>query len=183
MIRLRFQITQQNHKVQITPWPQVKVFRQATTFPDHARAFLQECLRQDQYSPLRFKTWAINLITDLLRFESSEATTPRLSQSQINLLFNEVHEVDYLWPSPPELAAALKLSHPYFSQIFRDSLGVTPRRWLVQQRISRACELLTQPELSISQIADRLGYESHHLFSRQFKQIMHIPPTTYRRLD
>jgi len=79
-----------------------------------------------------------------------------------------------------DLAAAANLSPDYFARLFTRTLGLSPRAWLVKQRIGVAAMRLADSALSVKQIARQLGYDETFLFSRQFKQVIGQSPTAYR---
>ncbi len=78
-----------------------------------------------------------------------------------------------------------KLGKDYhtLSSIFSATEGITIARYLVLQKIEMAKELLLYNELSLSQIADRLGYSSVAHLSGQFKQVTSLTPSEYKRSD
>jgi len=80
-----------------------------------------------------------------------------------------------------DLATKCGYSCDHFSRIFKRICGVGPESFVVQSRVNRAQELLAESGLSISQIADALGYLCPFFFSRQFKQKTGSSPETYRR--
>jgi AraC-like DNA-binding protein len=57
---------------------------------------------------------------------------------------------------------------------------VTHADFIVEARLNRARQLLLESTLSVSQIADELGYEDVFFFSRQFKERTGRTPTEYR---
>jgi AraC-like DNA-binding protein len=85
------------------------------------------------------------------------------------------------WPAPKDLAAELHLSPDYFSRCFRRTFSLSPRRWLLNERIRLAAIRLSEPGLSVSEVAYEFGYGDVYLFSRQFKQVMNISPRFYRK--
>jgi AraC family transcriptional regulator, arabinose operon regulatory protein len=80
----------------------------------------------------------------------------------------------------PDLARLANISPNYFTEIFKQQTGCSPRDYLHLLRIHRACQLLSQPDLSIKMIASRLGYQDPFHFSRQFKAFQGLSPTDYR---
>ena len=83
--------------------------------------------------------------------------------------------------TPRDLANEVRLSLDYFSRAFRRTYGLPPRKWLLRERIRRAVLQLEETGLNVSEVAYRLGYDDVFLFSRQFKQVMGVSPTAYRR--
>jgi AraC-like DNA-binding protein len=66
-----------------------------------------------------------------------------------------------------------------FSRLFRRVVGLPPGDWFIQQRMRRARELLTLPNIRIKDVAARIGYTDPLYFSRIFKRIVGIPPEAY----
>jgi AraC family transcriptional regulator len=80
-----------------------------------------------------------------------------------------------------ELAAEAQLSPFHFARMFKQSLGVPPRVYLTRLRVERACELLEQTDLSITEIALEVGYSSNQVLARIFVRHMRLSPSDYRR--
>lgn len=83
-------------------------------------------------------------------------------------------------PSIAEMADQAGYSTDHFARVFKSVLGQSPQAFAVRARINRACQLLTESPLTISQIASAIGYEDIFFFSKQFKQKMGMTPTQYR---
>ncbi|MEJ8757055.1 AraC family transcriptional regulator [Pontibacter sp. H259] len=64
--------------------------------------------------------------------------------------------------------------------LFSASEGITIARFMVLQKIELIKELITYNELSLSQIAYKLGYSSVAHLSNQFKQVTGITPSAYK---
>jgi len=79
-----------------------------------------------------------------------------------------------------ELAHRAAVSRSLLDQRFREVLGVSPIRYLTEWRMHIAVELLGSSDLSVGQIARRVGYDSQEAFSRAFKRRMGVAPTTWR---
>ena len=60
-----------------------------------------------------------------------------------------------------ELAQLLDISQFHFGRLFRQSLGLSPYQYLLQQRVERAKQLLKQTDKSIVDIAFDCGFNSH----------------------
>jgi AraC family transcriptional regulator len=80
-----------------------------------------------------------------------------------------------------ELAGLVRLSRFHFCTAFRRATGHSPHQWLTRQRIARARDLLVNSELSITEIALSVGYETPSAFTARFRNAMGITPSTFRR--
>lgn len=80
-----------------------------------------------------------------------------------------------------ELAAEAHLSPFHFARMFKQSVGVSPRVYLTQLRMEKACELLARTDLSITEIAFEVGYSSNPVLARVFIKHQHMSPSDYRR--
>ena len=80
-----------------------------------------------------------------------------------------------------ELAAEVRLSPFHFARMFKQSVGVPPRVYLTQLRVERASELLEMTDLSVTEIAQEVGYSSNQVLARVFVKHRHTSPSDYRR--
>ena len=80
------------------------------------------------------------------------------------------------------LARLVGLSPSQFSRLFQKAVGVSPHRYVVQCRVTRARELLATTRLSLTEIALTIGFADHSHFSRRFHEFTGVPPREFRRL-
>lgn len=82
-----------------------------------------------------------------------------------------------------DLAAIAGLSQYHFARAFKQSTGLSPHQYLIQMRITRAQQLLKQPNMSISEVAIACGFSNQSHFHRHFKKHLGITPKqfSYRR--
>ncbi len=73
------------------------------------------------------------------------------------------------------------LSRAKLSALFHKSFQVSPKRYLLNRRISRARMLLLRTSLSIKEIAAQVGYENEFFFYRIFKKYTNLTPNTFRK--
>lgn len=74
------------------------------------------------------------------------------------------------------------LDYAYLSSLFSASEGITIEKYVILQRVERVKELLVYDELSLSQIADGLGYSSVQHLSGQFRKTTGLTPSAYKKL-
>ncbi|HEU5485411.1 MAG TPA: helix-turn-helix domain-containing protein [Microlunatus sp.] len=83
--------------------------------------------------------------------------------------------------SASSLAARAMMSERTFARRFAAETGTTPHKWLIQQRILAARSLLEESDLSVEQIAVRVGFNSAVVLREHFRRTVGVSPTDYRR--
>jgi AraC family transcriptional regulator len=78
------------------------------------------------------------------------------------------------------IAGALAMSSFHFAHAFRQSMGVTPHRYIVDCRIDRAMRLLHDTELSVCEVGQEVGIPSPSHFSLLFRRSTGLTPTRFR---
>lgn len=68
-----------------------------------------------------------------------------------------------------------------FARLFRDATGTTPGRWLLDQRVARARELLETSTATVAHIAHFVGLGSPDALQRHFRQKLGTTPSHYRQ--
>jgi AraC-like DNA-binding protein len=80
-----------------------------------------------------------------------------------------------------DVARACNLSRGYFIQAFRETTGMTPYQWLLNERVSRARELLRTPDIPLSEVAISCGFADQSHFTRVFTNLVGTTPGSWRR--
>ncbi|OMC66861.1 AraC family transcriptional regulator [Paenibacillus odorifer] len=78
------------------------------------------------------------------------------------------------------MSSSLKLDRKYLSSLFKRTIGMPPQQYLLNFRIAKACELLTETLCTIGEISRSVGYQDPLLFSRMFKKVKGCSPKEYR---
>lgn len=79
------------------------------------------------------------------------------------------------------LSEELHYEYNYLSSLFSSVVGITLEQYIIKQKIERVKELLFYDELSLSQIADKLGYSSVAHLSGQFKKVTGLTPSELKK--
>lgn len=108
------------------------------------------------------------------------ASHRRLSPLQIQQLKDHIEEhlADDL--SLAELAAIVPMSEFHFARLFKATTGETPYRYIIQRRIDRAKVLLAITQLSVAEVAYRVGFANQSHFTAQFRKLVGATPKQYR---
>ena len=72
--------------------------------------------------------------------------------------------------------------YSYLSNLFSEVERTTIEKYFITQRIERAKELLVYNQLTLSEIADQLGYSSVAYLSNQFKKVTGFTPTYFKSI-
>ena len=80
-----------------------------------------------------------------------------------------------------QVAHAVGCNSSYISRIMKQELGISFKDFLTRLRISQAIQLMGDKELSINQIAEKVGYSNQHYFSAAFKNCQGMSPSEFRK--
>ncbi len=78
------------------------------------------------------------------------------------------------------MAARAHMSVRTFTRRFREETGLSPARWLAQQRVDRARHLLETTDLPVDQVARHAGFGTAAALRAQMAAAVGVPPSAYR---
>lgn len=81
---------------------------------------------------------------------------------------------------PSYLSDHLHYSYTHLARIFSQQMGSTLEQFIINCKIDRAKEMLSTPNVSISEIAYRLHYSNVAHLSNQFKKVTGLRPTEFK---
>lgn len=111
----------------------------------------------------------------------SNSQKPAVSDEHVNRAIRYMQKNYSRRISISEVARSTGLDRSYLGCLFRSKLGMSPREYLIGMRIEKACRLMINESLNISDISRSVGYEDPLHFSRMFKSIKKVPPSSYRK--
>lgn len=82
-----------------------------------------------------------------------------------------------------DVAAMAGFSKFHFSRLFKQFTNISFYKYVNQQRISYAEQLLVNPDISVTQVAIQSGFSSSSSFIRMFKQFKNCTPTDFRSIQ
>jgi len=80
-----------------------------------------------------------------------------------------------------QVAEACDLSVGHFARAFRQTFRRPPYKWLIERRVDRARDLMTNSRLSLADIAIQSGFADQSALNRTFKRLHGVAPGIWRR--
>jgi AraC family transcriptional regulator len=111
-----------------------------------------------------------------LGFKSNGLSPSQLEQVMDYIKANLTDDISIL-----DLAKLTHMSESHFSRSFKQSVGITPYQYLMQQRVERAKELLKQRSIVISTIALDCGFANQTHLTKVFRQMTGMTPKAYQK--
>lgn len=117
-------------------------------------------------------------------FELIDDTKSRLIEKIKNTIIQIVHysNEDLKINYSAYIESKLKKDYTYLSSLFSEVEGTTIEKYIIHQKIERVKELLVYDELSLSEIADKMGYSSVAYLSSQFKKVTGLTPSHFKQV-
>jgi len=103
------------------------------------------------------------------------------TSSRLNALVARLQENPGLPWTTQSMAHYAGLSISRLHTLFRDELQTSPHAWLLQQRISHACELLAHSNSNVADIALASGFSDQSALTRAMRDNIDRTPAAYRR--
>ena len=140
-------------------------------------------IEEDQLSPEQ--TGEIEAALKKSGFELISDRNSRIIEKIKNVIITQIHHsANELKHKFSELISSeLHYDYSYLSKLFSEVEGITIEQYIINQKIEKVKELLVYDELSITQIADQMGYSSVAHLSSQFKKATGLPPSHFKHID
>ena len=154
-----------------------------------ATEVLARLIVDELVSPSRPALYTESLVGSLfagvldLPAEHPEPSPSRLSNAQMRRLTNSTISGGAGRVSLADMAASVGLSESWFGTVFKHTTGLTPMQWQLQRRIEAAKGLLANRELTIAEVAARLGFTDQAHFTKAFRHTTGDTPAAWRRMQ
>lgn len=135
-------------------------------------------------SPAKDKLKALDERFRELGFEIIDSRKSRIIEKIKNTVVGLVHYPDDEVKTnfSELLSKALHYDYSYLSNLFSEVEGTTIEKYIISQKIEKVKELLVYDELTLSEIAFKMGYSSVAYLSNQFKKQTGLTPTFFKNL-
>lgn len=117
-------------------------------------------------------------------FELIDDTKSRIIEKIKNTIVQLIHhsnedlKVNY----SVYIASHLNRDYSYLSSLFSEVEGTTIEKYIINQKIERVKELLVYDELTLSEIAYKMGYGNVAYLSSQFKKVTGLTPSHFKQV-
>ena len=154
---------------------------------DPLKRFLDQHTSGDAFTYDYLEALLKIILIELLRSGSAPVrsaalpSTARAENQIVDQALQIISQRSHCPPSLKELAGAVHVSVPYLCRLFDTHVGIPPGQYITKIRLEECKVLLRQGELSMGDVAAKMGFSSAQHFSRQFKHYCGLTPTEYTR--
>ena len=119
-----------------------------------------------------------------LGFELLDDSKRQLIEKIKNIIIQQVHhsQEENHHNFSEILSKSLHIDYSYISNLFSEVEGITIEKFIINQKIEKVKELIIYDELSLSEIAYKLGYSSVSHLSNQFKKVTGLTPSHFKQV-
>ncbi|MEM9507829.1 MAG: AraC family transcriptional regulator [Cyanobacteria bacterium P01_E01_bin.35] len=130
---------------------------------------------------LAFSLYLLEKYSD--RYQPLPRPKGQLSSLQLTAVIEYIHAHLESELSLTELATQLNLSSFHFARLFKKSLGLSPHKYVLQNRIERAKKLIVAAShIPLSDVALQVGFYDQTHFSKAFKKYLGVSPKAFSKL-
>lgn len=148
---------------------------------------LNEFYIRDEESNLMIHFYFSQMLIQLHRIltgKSREKLQKSSSASANNAVYRALQYIDREYAritSVKQIAQALSYSEYYLSHIFKEKMDVTVKDYLMRKKITAAAHMLTESNMTVTEIAEQLHFSTLHSFGLAFKRYMGMSAGEFRR--
>lgn len=121
------------------------------------------------------------LVVRLSRLRGTEAAGTEEGPLELFRLLNALSDRSAEPWSRSRMAKLAGMSIRTLTRQFRNATGYPPKEYLLRLRLKKSVMLLLNPEMPISEIAERTGFSDSNYFCRQFRKHYGLSPQKYRK--
>lgn len=139
----------------------------------HRSAHYRECVRGMAYA----------LLFEIARF--NDMGEEQSAGKSISLqLGSAIEYVDKNYPNNfkiSDLANECHMSETHFRRIFQEKMNMTPVEYVNFVRVRKACELIDKTDISMEDVAEKVGFVTPSTFNRNFRRIIGTSPYQWKK--
>ncbi len=114
------------------------------------------------------------------RFSDSQQTSD-LHYNALCELREKIYRNPQMKWNVDTMAADVNMSRSHFQHVYSEMFKISCMSDVINSKIEKAKEILSETSCTVSQVAAMCGYDNEEHFMRQFKKIVGVTPTGYRK--
>ena len=146
------------------------------------RNIIEECREEKIYYKESINGQIYSFVIELLRLETAEnrKNLDTKAAETIKSVFDFVksHLQDDI--KVADMAYACGLSETHFRRSFENVMNMKPADYVNYVRVDEACRLISTKNISMEEVALRVGFQSQSTFNRNFKRITQMTPYQWK---
>ena len=127
----------------------------------------------------------LSAITKILSLEFSNVAYVENTSVHKTFAENVKKQIDLNYTNPnfhiDAVAQMLYVSHAHMSRIFKEVMGISPVRYLIEVRLNYAAKLLKEPETKIKDLCESCGFGDEAHFMKSFKKKFGVTVNEYKK--
>lgn len=156
-----------------------------TSWQEQALQNMRLLFRILQERPFGYELDSYGLLLHLWKLllehlQSDSARSPLMERAEAHGIISFLHEHHDETISLKNVADHVHLSQEECCRLFKATYGCTIFTYLADYRLQQSILLLSDPSLSVSQIAERCGFNSTSYFIKRFREKVGMSPLQYR---
>ncbi|WP_160723821.1 response regulator transcription factor [Bacillus sp. USDA818B3_A] len=144
-------------------------------FQGKSSEFLLEQSSKSIEDIMNYITFLIDVSLDYMAFTNSQ-------KSVVNTIRNYIDQNYHENITRTSLAQIVYLSPDYIARFFKKETGVSLVNYIIKKRVDIAKDLLTNTDLPVHTISDKVGYDNYSYFTKLFKKATNYTPVDYRKI-
>jgi AraC-like DNA-binding protein len=123
----------------------------------------------------------ISILTEVTPYSGQNYYSHSITEEYVKSAIDYIERNYHCDISVNSLSEYIGISRKYLCTIFKKFLGQTPIEFILNTRMRKACSLLINDHLTVSEVSNSIGYKDQFIFSKQFKNIIGESPSKYRQ--
>jgi AraC-like DNA-binding protein/quercetin dioxygenase-like cupin family protein len=150
-------------------------------------AMLMRWLAETLVAPVQPQAVAIQLqalmmlLSPALNARATDLPTASIALGRFRPLLDNLGQSASPMLQVAEAASLCAMSSGYFSRRFKQMFGVSFNAYQTRMKLQQAARMVATSSVPVSQIAYRLGFQSHAYFSHCYKAMFGVPPSHHRK--
>ena len=147
------------------------------------RAIFEEMQNKNTYYRECVGGLAYTLLYEIARF-NGRGNAQSCGKNNSLQLENAIEYVERNYPNNfkiADLANECHMSETHFRRVFQEKMNMTPVEYVNFVRIKKACELIDKTDISMEDVAEKVGFITPSTFNRNFRRIIGTSPYQWKK--